>query len=177
MINMLKSCPLLKIKKQFVLLLVLLLCACNGKSNQQTEKKANDTIGINLKVNPVKKNNENLSDQHTENASKSRVAGKTFVGKLSHSCRATTNGAYDIYIFLHLSFDQDSIKVTRQRVDTETHIIDEKVYSWKMLGNAVIIDHFDDYGKLQLKKDRLISSKYDGSTIEFLNKNGDHFNR
>jgi len=52
---MLKSCPLLKIKKQLVLLLVLSLCACNGKSNQQTEKKASDTIGINIKVNPVKK--------------------------------------------------------------------------------------------------------------------------
>lgn len=177
MINMLKSCPLLKIKKQLVLLLVLSLCACNGKSNQQTEKKASDTIGINIKVNPVKKNNENWSDQHTENASKSRVVGKTFVGKLSHSGRATTNGAYDIYIFLHLSFDQDSVTVTQQVVDTETHIIDEKVYPWKMLGNAVIIDHFADYGKLQIKKDRLISTKYDGSTIEFLNKNVDHFNR
>lgn len=177
MINMLKSFPLLKIKKQFVLLLVLLLCACNGKSNQQTEKKASDTIGINLKVNPVKKNNENLSDQPTENASKSRVIGKTFVGKLSHSCRATTNGAYDIYIFLDLSFDHDSVTVTQQLVDTETHIIDEKVYPWKMLENEVIIDHFDDYGKLQIKKDRLINTKYDGSTIEFLNSNVHHFNR
>lgn len=118
-----------------------------------------------------------MSDQHTENASKSRVVGKTFVGKLSHSCRGTTNGAYDIYIFLHLSFDQDSVIVTQQVVDTETHIIDEKVYPWKILGNAVIIDHFDDYGKLQIKKDRLISTKYDGSTIEFINKNVHHFNR
>ena len=118
-----------------------------------------------------------MSDQPTENASKSRVAGKTFVGKLSQSCRATTNGVYDIYIFLHLSFDQDSVTVTQQLVDTETRIIEKKVYPWKMTGNEVIIDHFDDYGKLQIKKDRLICTKYDGSTIEFLNKNVDHFNR
>ncbi|MCI3936329.1 hypothetical protein MQX03_03910 [Chryseobacterium aahli] len=77
-----------------------------------------------------------MSDQHTENASKSRVAGKTFVGKLSQSCRATTNGAYDIYIFLHLSFDNDSVTVTQKLVDTETHIIDEKAYPWKMIGKC-----------------------------------------
>lgn len=52
---MLKYYPIIKSKKQVVLLLVLLLCACNGKSNQQTEKKASDTIGINPKVKPVKK--------------------------------------------------------------------------------------------------------------------------
>lgn len=172
-----KYYPIIKSKKQFVLLLVLLLCACNGKSNQQTEKKASDTIGINPKVKPVKKNNENSSDQPTKNALKSRVVGKTFVGKLSQSCRATTNGAYDIYIFLHLSFDQDSVTATQQLVDTETHIIDKKSYPWKMVGNAVIIDHLDDYGKLQIKKDRLISTKYDGSTIEFISKNIDPFKR
>lgn len=177
MINMLKNYPLLKIKQQFVLLLVLLLFACNGKSGQQSEKKASDTTGTDLKAKPIKKNNENFSDQHTENASKSRLIGKTFVGKISHSCRATTNGAYDIYIFLHFSFDQDSVKITRQRVDIETHIIDKKVYSWNMLGNKLIIDHYDDYSKLQIKADRLIGTQYDGSTIEFLNNNVHHLKR
>lgn len=169
--------PIIKNKKTACFAFSSIALCLQWKEQPANRKKASDTIGINPKVKPVKKNNENWSDQHTENASKSRVVGKTFVGKLSHSCRATTNGAYDIYIFLHLSFDQDSVTVTQQVVDTETHIIDEKVYPWKMLENEVIIDHFDDYGKLQLKKDRLISTKYDGSTIEFLNSNVHHFNR
>lgn len=80
-------------------------------------------------------------------------------------------------IFLHLSFDRDSVKITRQRVDIETHIVDEKVYAWNMLGNKLIIDHFDDYSKLQIKTDRLIGTQYDGSTIEFLNSNVHHFKR
>ncbi|MBW3524356.1 hypothetical protein [Chryseobacterium sp. NKUCC03_KSP] len=179
MTNMLKNCPFLKEKKHFVFLSVLLLFNCNGNSNgnQESNKRINDTISVNGKVESVKNENKNLPAQYTENTTKNRLAGKTFVGKLSHSCRATTNGAYDIYIFLHLSFDRDSVKITRRRVDIETHIIDEKVYAWNMLGNKLIIDHFDDYSKLQIKTDRLIGTQYDGSTIEFLNSNVHHFKR
>ena len=132
---------------------------------------------INLKVESLKKNNKNLSDQNTEDTIKNKVAGKTFVEKLSQSCMATTNGAYDIYIFLYLGFDTDNVTVTKKQVDTETNIIDEKTYPWKIAGNSVIIDHFDDYGKLQIKTDRLIVTKYDGSTIEFINQDVHHFNR
>lgn len=80
-------------------------------------------------------------------------------------------------IFLHLSFGQGSVKIRRQRVDIETHIIDEKVYAWNMLGNKLIIDHFDDYSKLQIKTYRLIGTQNDWSTIEFLNNNVHHLKR
>ncbi|SDR03963.1 hypothetical protein SAMN05421664_3242 [Chryseobacterium soldanellicola] len=118
MINMIKCSPLSKIKKQFVLLFIIFLFSCNENSNQQVEKKINDTISTNLKAEPVKNNNKSLPHRNIENGAKSRVAGKTFVAKLSQSCRATTNGAYDIYIFLNLSFDYDSVTITQQRVDT-----------------------------------------------------------
>ena len=174
---MLKYCSIIKNKKQFVLLLVIFLFACNGKGNKQLDKKISDTMPVNKKVELVKNNNKNLPAQITENATENRLVGKTFIRKLRHSCVMTTNGGFDIYIFLLLSFDQHSVTVTEQRVDTEAHIIDKKVYSWKVVGNAVEIDHFDDYGKLQIKTDRLIGTEYDGSTIEFINKNVDHFNK
>ncbi|WP_131726127.1 hypothetical protein [Chryseobacterium sp. Leaf405] len=54
MINMLNIFPQSKITKQLVFLLALLLRTCNGNGSQQTEKKSGDTIGANLKVEPVK---------------------------------------------------------------------------------------------------------------------------
>jgi hypothetical protein len=174
---MLKYCSIIKNNRQFVLLLVIFLFACNGKENQQFNKKISDTIPVKRKVEPVKNNNKKLPVQITENATENRLVGETFIAELRHSCVMTSNGGFDIYIFLVLSFDQHRVTVTKQRVDTETHIIDKKTYSWKVVGNAVIIDHLDDYGKLQIKTDRLISTQYDGSTVEFINKKVDYFNK
>lgn len=174
---MLKYCSIVKNNKQFVLLLVIFFFACNGKGNQQLDKKISDTTPVKRKVEPVKNNNKKLPVQITENATENRLVGETFIAELRHSCVMTTNGGFDIYIFLLLSFDQHSVTVTEQRVDTETHIIGKKAYSWKVMDKAVIIDHLDDYGKLQIKTDRLIGTEYDGSTIEFINKKVDYFNK
>ncbi|WP_262484155.1 hypothetical protein [Chryseobacterium soldanellicola] len=39
------------------------------------------------------------------------------------------------------------------------------------------IDHFDDYGKIEIKANGLIGNEYDGSEIEFIDKDVHPFSR
>lgn len=171
---MLKCSLFFKLIKQLVLFAPLLLFACNENGHRQTQKKISDTISEGRNVEPNEKNSKNVPIQNFRNNTDNRVVGKTFARKLSHGCKATTNGAYDIYIFLLLRFDRDSVQVMKQRVDTEVNIIETKKHPWRINGNTVIIDQ---YGKLQIKKDRLIANEYDGSTVEYLNEELNPFRR
>lgn len=168
MINIFNFCTITKTGKKLVMLLPILYFGCNGK--QHNEENLRDTMVISQKVTPVKKNNKTSVQQNIADVVKNQIAGKTFTAELSHGCRMTTNGAYDIYHFILLTFNKDTVTISHQRIGPESRIMSKKIYSWSVSGNSVHINNFDDYGALLFKADTLKGTDTDGSIIKFVNK-------
>lgn len=162
---MFKFCSIIKPAKKLMMLLSILFLGCHGKKHN--EENLSDTMVTSQKVKLIK-NGKTSADKNVT-AVENQIIGKTFVGKLSQSCVMTTNGGYDIFNFLLLTFNKDTVSVSQQRIDIETRIISKKAYSWEVSGNSVIINDYNDYGILHFKVDTLNGTKPDGSIIKFIN--------
>lgn len=99
----------------------------------------------------------------------SKIIGKTYKTIIGMTCKDFNNGGCMIYRYCVLFFEKDSVTINykvvpncspkwRDSLYTKQNHLFQK-YSWRIHKNKIIINNFDEYGKLQIKGRKLIGKQ------------------
>ena len=104
-----------------------------------------------------------------------RLIGKTYIAKIGETCKDGIGSLYKYRIlkfsasYVTISYKIDAY-VSNGSKDTYEHMYDEltKNYKWKIQNDILIIQNFEEYGKLEIQNTKIIGKDINSmESIEF----------
>lgn len=99
--------------------------------------------------------------------------GKTYVGKISETCKERQNGGCWIVGYLVLSFEADSVTINYNQEgfcspEDESYSIkngNPVRYKWTIIDEAIHIDEYPNFGTYRIQEDKLVGTKIKNDAV------------